>query len=108
MLPLLGPSSTRDITSPLMGMATNPMTYLASVVTIPVGIISAVNTRANLLDATRMRDQAAIDPYTFVREAWRQQRTYDIHDGNPPETEGDEFDEFLNIENEATGILKVY
>tara|TARA_Y100001970_G_C14154659_1_gene814814 strand:- start:267 stop:1028 length:762 start_codon:yes stop_codon:yes gene_type:complete len=108
MLPLLGPSSTRDVTSPLMGMATNPMTYLASVVTIPVGIFSAINTRANLLDATRMRDQAAIDPYTFVREAWRQQRTYDIHDGNPPETEGDEFDEFLNIESEATGILKVY
>ena len=37
------------------------MTYLASVVTIPVGIISAINTRANLLDATRMRNQAAID-----------------------------------------------
>ena len=59
-----------------------------------LGIFSAINTRANLLDATRMRDQAAIDPYTFVREAWRQQRTYDIHDGNPPETEEDEFDEF--------------
>ena len=108
MLPFLGPSSTRDVTSPLMGMATNPVTYLASVVTIPVGIVSAINTRANLLDATRMRDQAAIDPYTFVREAWRQQRNYDIYDGSPPETEGDDFDEFLNIESEATGILKVY
>ena len=52
------------------------------------------------------RDQAAIDPYTFVREAWRQQRTYEIHDGNPPERKGDEFDEFLNIDSEAIGILK--
>jgi len=108
MLPFLGPSSTRDVSSPLMGMATNPMTYLASIVTIPVGIVNAINNRANLLDATRMRDQAAIDPYTFVREAWRQQRTYDIHDGNPPESEKDDFDELLNIESEATGILKVY
>ena len=107
MLPFLGPSSTRDVTSPVMGMATNPMTYLAAVVTIPVGIVNAINSRANLLDATRMRDQAAIDPYTFVREAWRQQRNYDIHDGDPPDNE-DNFDELLDIESEATGILKVY
>ena len=107
MLPFLGPSSARDVTSPLMGMASNPMTYLASIVAIPVGIVNAINTRANLLDATRMRDQAALDPYTFVREAWRQQRTYDIHDGNPPQSE-DNFDELLDIKSEATGILKVY
>ena len=68
----MGPSSGRDITSPAMSMATNPLTYIASVVTIPVGFLKAVNSRANLLDATRMRDQAALDPYTFVREAWRQ------------------------------------
>ena len=37
-----------------------------------------------------MRDQAALDPYTFVREAWRQK--YDIFDGNPP-TEDDNFDQ---------------
>ena len=106
MLPLMGPSSGRDITSPVMSMATNPLTYIASVVTIPVGFLKAVNSRANLLDATRMRDQAALDPYTFVREAWRQKRNYDIFDGNPP-TEDDNFDRILDGESDI-GILKVY
>ncbi len=106
MLPLIGPSSTRDVTSPLMGAATNPMTYIGSVLTIPISVLNAINERANLLDASRMRDQAAIDPYTFTREAWRQQRNYLIHDGNPPSSE-DGFDEYLDAEIE-TGILKVY
>ena len=106
MLPLMGPSSGRDITSPAMSMATNPLTYIASVVTIPVGFLKAVNSRANLLDATRMRDQAALDPYTFVREAWRQKRNYDIFDGNPP-TEDDNFDQILDGESDI-GVLKVY
>ncbi len=106
MVPLIGPSSGRDITSPVMTIATNPMTYVASIFTIPIGFLKAVNTRANLLDATRMRDQAAIDPYTFVREAWRQKRNYDIFDGNPP-TEQDNFDEILEGETDI-GVLKVY
>ena len=106
MVPLLGPSSGRDITSPVMSMATNPMTYIASVFTIPIGFLKAVNSRANLLDATRMRDQAALDPYTFVREAWRQKRNYDIFDGNPP-MEDDNFDQILDGETDM-GVLKVY
>jgi phospholipid-binding lipoprotein MlaA len=31
-----------------------------------------------------MRDEMALDPYIFTREAWRQNREYLIHDGNPP------------------------
>jgi phospholipid-binding lipoprotein MlaA len=104
MLPLLGPSSYRDLGSPLMGMLLNPLTYLSAIVTIPVGVANAVNTRANLLDATRIRDQAALDPYTFVREAWRQQREYEIYDGNPP---GDGFEEFIEGEGDAA-VLRVY
>jgi len=104
MLPLLGPSSYRDLGSPVMDMVLNPMTYLASVVTIPTGVLSAINTRANLLDATRIRDQAALDPYSFVREAWRQQREYDIYDGNPP---GDGYEEYIEGKGEGA-VLRVY
>ena len=104
MLPLMGPSSFRDIGSPVMDMFLNPLTYFASVVTIPAGVVSAVNTRANLLDATRIRDQAALDPYTFVREAWRQQREYDIYDGNPP---GDGYEDYIEGQGDAA-VLRVY
>ncbi|MGR8918752.1 MAG: MlaA family lipoprotein [Gammaproteobacteria bacterium] len=103
-LPLLGPSSYRDVPAPVMGIFLNPLTYLSPVITIPAGFVSAVNTRANLLDATRIRDEAALDPYTFVREAWRQQREFDIYDGNPP---GDGFDEFIEGEGDAA-LLRVY
>ena len=104
MLPLMGPSSLRDAGSPVMSMFLNPLTYFASVVTIPAGVVSAVNTRANLLDATRIRDQAALDPYTFVREAWRQQREYDIYDGNPP---GDGYEDYIEDQGDGA-VLRVY
>jgi phospholipid-binding lipoprotein MlaA len=87
-----------------MDMFLNPLTYFASVVTIPASVVSAVNTRANLLDATRIRDQAALDPYTFVREAWRQQREYDIYDGNPP---GDGYENYIEGQGDAA-VLRVY
>ena len=103
-LPFLGPSSYRDLPAPAMGILLNPLTYLATVVTLPAGVVSAINTRANLLDASRIRDQAALDPYTFVREAWRQQREYQIYDGNPP---GDGFEEYIEGEGDAA-ILRVY
>ncbi len=104
MLPLMGPSSTRDVTSPVMSLLLNPLTYFASVVTIPAGVVSVVNSRANLLDASRIRDQAALDPYTFVREAWRQQREYDIYDGNPP---GDGYEDYIE-DQDAGAVLRVY
>jgi phospholipid-binding lipoprotein MlaA len=104
VLPFLGPNSYRDIGAPVMGTLLNPLTYLSVVVTVPLGAVNAVNSRANLLDATRIRDQAALDPYTFVREAWRQKREFLIYDGNPP---GDGFEEYIEGEGEAA-ILRVY
>ncbi|MEQ8230923.1 MAG: VacJ family lipoprotein [Gammaproteobacteria bacterium] len=103
-LPFLGPSSYRDLPAPVMGIFLNPLTYLTAAVTIPVNVVNAVNARANLLDASRIRDQAALDPYTFVREAWRQQREYLIYDGNPP---SDGFEDYIEGEGDAA-ILRVY
>ena len=103
-IPLVGPSSVRDAPGFISAMALNPLTYLNPVVTIPAGFVNAVNARANLLEATSIRDQAALDPYTFVREAYRQQREFLIHDGNPP---GDDFDDYIEGEGDAA-ILKIY
>jgi len=103
-IPFAGPSSFRDAPGFISAMALNPLTYLNPIVTIPTGFISAVNARANLLEATSIRDQAALDPYTFVREAYRQQREFLIHDGNPP---GDDFDDYIEGDADAT-ILKIY
>jgi phospholipid-binding lipoprotein MlaA len=32
----------------------------------------------------RIRDEAALEPYLFVRDAYLQQRKHLIYDGNPP------------------------
>jgi phospholipid-binding lipoprotein MlaA len=85
-------------------MLLNPLTYLNPVVSIPATLVNGINTRANLLEATNIRDQAALDPYTFVREAYRQQREYKIYDGDPP---GDGFDDYIEGEGDAA-ILKIY
>lgn len=103
-LPLGGPSSFRDAPGFVSSMLLNPLTYLNPIVTVPLAVVNAVNIRANLLEATNIRDQAALDPYTFVREAYRQQREFKIFDGNPP---GDGFDDYLEGEGDSA-ILKIY
>lgn len=95
VLPLVGPNSVRDAPNLVVSILLNPLTYLAAPITVPLAALNAVNTRADLLDATEFRDQAALDPYTFVREAYRQRRYYLIHDGNPPPSE---FDSFMDLD----------
>ena len=112
-LPLIGPNAVRDAPDLPVSILLNPLTYLGAPITVPLGILNAVNTRANLLDATDFRDQAALDPYTFVREAYRQRREYLIYDGNPP---SDGFDEFIEedsgsdseSESGPGSVLKVF
>lgn len=107
VVPFLGPNSIRDLPDAASSTFLNPMTYLngiGGIVTIPLGVLNAVNKRANLLEATSIRDQAALDPYTFVREAYRQQREYKIYDGNPP---GEGFDDYLDDKADKA-ILKIY
>ncbi|MDA0823643.1 MAG: VacJ family lipoprotein [Proteobacteria bacterium] len=103
-IPLAGPSSFRDAPGFLSALLLNPLTYLNPIVTLPLSVVNAVNIRANLLEATNIRDQAALDPYTFVREAYRQQREFRIYDGNPP---GDGFDDYLEGDGDSA-ILRIY
>lgn len=98
VLPLLGPSSTRDVTRYPVEYYTNVLTYVV-LDTLTFGTLTAVNvvnTRAELDRAARLRDEAAIDPYAFTRSAYLQNREQQVHDGDPPEDEdpyGDFFDE---------------
>jgi len=43
-----------------------------------------IDRRADLLAASKVLEQAALDPYSFVRDAYLQRRHSDIYDGNPP------------------------
>ncbi|OIO75326.1 MAG: hypothetical protein AUJ57_00320 [Zetaproteobacteria bacterium CG1_02_53_45] len=86
--PLLGPNSVRNTPDFVTATATDALFWasfvLAPQVTIPITVLKYVDKRANLLEASDMRDDLALDPYVFTREAWRQHREYKIYDGNPP------------------------
>jgi phospholipid-binding lipoprotein MlaA len=47
-----------------------------------------VNIRANLLDASNLLEEAALDRYAFVRDAYFQRRRNLVYDGNPPPATG--------------------
>jgi len=86
--PFLGPNSVRNTPDFVTATATDGLFWAAFVlapeVTIPLTVLKYVELRARLLDASDMRDDLALDPYIFTREAWRQNREYLVHDGNPP------------------------
>jgi phospholipid-binding lipoprotein MlaA len=46
--------------------------------------VRLVNRRADLLDASRILEQAALDKYVFQRDAYLQRRRSQIYDGNAP------------------------
>ena len=86
VLPLLGPSSARDGVGLVADWYTDPLNYVedGAVNWALVGL-KLVDTRADLLSASRVLDQAAIDPYSFVRDAYLQRRQDRVYDGSPPE-----------------------
>jgi len=86
VLPFLGPSNFRDGPAKIVNWFTLPQTYLEdSSLTWTLFGMEFVDTRAQLLDATDILEQAAgEDPYAFVREAYRQRRRSLIYDGHPP------------------------
>lgn len=83
-LPLFGPNTLRDSADFIPSTFLNPFFYASGPVLFPLNAVNAINTRANLLEASNIRDEAALDPYAFTREAYLQQREFLIHDGNPP------------------------
>lgn len=92
-LPVFGPNTVRNLPNFATSYYLNPLTYVSGTILFPVYALNVINRRANLLEATNIRDEAAVDKYTFTREAWLQQRRYLIYDGNPP-VEG--FDEMFD------------
>jgi len=98
-VPLGGPNTVRNLPDIATRTLLNPFWYISSAILWPISFIEIINTRANLLDATNLRDEAAIEPYTFTREAYLQQRQNLIYDGNPPLEGYDDIFDFDDAED---------
>ena len=81
VLPFFGPSTFRDGTGLAVdGLFIDPIGYVQNVRwrnRLYIGKI--INTRAQLLDATNLMDDASIDPYGFQRDSWLQMRNAQIN-----------------------------
>ena len=93
VLPFFGPSTFRDGTGlSVDGLFIDPIGYVENVRwrnRLYIGKI--INTRAQLLDATNLMDDASIDPYAFQRDSWLQMREAQI-DGK----EQIDYDQYLD------------
>lgn len=81
VLPILGPSSVRDGVGFAGDVFGNPVS-LSQIdnVRLRNSLIGLriVDTRANLLDASKLVDRTAIDPYSFIRDAYLQRRAAQV------------------------------
>ena len=85
VLPFLGPRTLRDAVGWWVDSYTDPVWRQDHVRTRNQFLATRwTDNRARLLDSEKVFDAAAIDPYTFIREAYLQRRRNLIYDGNPP------------------------
>lgn len=91
VLPLVGPSSVRDGAGRLVDAQIDPVWNVDHIPTRnSLVALKTIDLRASLLDVERVLDEAALDPYVFLREAYLQRRKSLVYDGNPPREKFDE------------------
>jgi phospholipid-binding lipoprotein MlaA len=84
VLPVLGPSTTRDLWSVPVAIGTNPLFYFNfGAAVVVVGGFKAVDGRARADQQLRQVEDAALDRYVFVREAFLARREFLVRDGAP-------------------------
>jgi len=92
VLPFWGSSSPRGMAGLLVDALMNPTTYTfllggagVAVASLSADTLDVTDTRADLLLVDKVIDEAAVDRYLFLKDAYQQQREYLVHDGNWPE-----------------------
>lgn len=85
VLPLFGPSTLRDTVGLAVDTQADPVVWINDVPTRNTLLATrAIDNRAGLLSADKIVEEAALDRYSYIRDAYLQRRRSLIHDGNPP------------------------
>ncbi|WP_035947815.1 VacJ family lipoprotein, partial [Burkholderia multivorans] len=74
VLPVFGPSTFRDGVGRAVDVRFNLLNYIEPAARNPMYVMQFISARSDLLGATDLLKQAALDPYSFVRDAYLQQR----------------------------------
>jgi phospholipid-binding lipoprotein MlaA len=89
VLPFFGPSSFRDAAGLIVDLQyTDMLWYIDDIATRnQIWAVRAVGKRADLLEAKKALDAAALDPYEFNRDFYLEYRRSQVYDGKPPAEE---------------------
>jgi phospholipid-binding lipoprotein MlaA len=89
VLPFVGPSDIRDTAGFLVDANYTDLVRNYDDVSTrnPVLALRLISHRADLLDAKRAMDAAALDGYEFSRDLYLERRKGLVHDGKPPHDE---------------------
>ena len=96
MLPFLGPSNLRDAAGrSIDSVIYYPINELSDSNGVRTGLVflDVISLRASLLGTDRILD-TQVDEYSFLKTAFEQNRINQIYDGEPPESEEEDFDDF--------------
>ena len=90
VLPFLGASTVRDTTGLVFDtVATDPISYTHNIGQVrlhnQLRAAQFIDKRTELLDAKDIVDEASLDPYAFMRDAYLQNRASAVQDGLVPE-----------------------
>jgi phospholipid-binding lipoprotein MlaA len=93
VLPLLGPSTVRDTAATPIDLTGDPWDFARPITVRNFGYVArVVDQRAAVLDASNLLEEAALDRYAFVRDAYMQRRESKVRDGGSADTSYEEDD----------------
>ena len=88
VLPIFGLSNPRDTLGRVGDALLNPLTYVsfisptASAAAAGSKVVEVTDTRADLLGTEKVVNEAAVNRYDFLKNAYKQRRDYLVNDGN--------------------------
>ena len=83
--PVFGPRTVRDSAGLALDLAVEPVGHLRNVGARNTLLVTRIiSDRAALLPADKVIAEAALDKYSYVRDAYLQRRRSQVYDGDPP------------------------
>ena len=108
VLPIFGPSTLRDGAGTLLDSGPSKLRRVHHTRTRnQLYLTKAIDHRTKLLDQEKVLDEAAIDRYAFIREAYLLRRQSLVYDGNPPRREYEDYEEENGFEYQEAPIPNV-
>jgi len=111
VVPFMGASSPREVVGAVGDALMNPLTYTfvfagsgAAVSAVNAGAksVDVVDTRADVIPTEKIVNEASVDRYSFIKNAYQQRRQYLLHDGNVPEEDEPQLEDDAATEGAST------